>query len=90
AAGRHPAQDRLPRPGAWPTGEQTDSWCDAAPLRIDGSRGDWHAIEHLWLAGELTDDEFEDHFIDDVIVQDIGEGTDGWTFDGSNYSVELR
>ncbi|MET7853647.1 hypothetical protein [Streptomyces avermitilis] len=42
------------------------------------------------MAGELTDDEFEDHFIDDVIVQDIGEGTDGWEFDGSIYSVELR
>ncbi|WP_432198413.1 hypothetical protein [Streptomyces sp. bgisy027] len=63
---------------------------DAAPLRIDGSRGDWNAIEELWMAGELTDDDFEDHFIDDVIVQDIGEGTDGWTFDGSSYSVELR
>jgi len=62
----------------------------AAPLRIDGRRGDWDEIEELWVAGELTDDEFEDHFIDDVIVQDIGEGTDGWTFDGSSYSVELR
>jgi hypothetical protein len=62
----------------------------AAPLRIDGRRGDWDAIEELWMAGELTDDEFEDRFIDDVIVQDIGEGTDGWTFDGGSYSVELR
>jgi uncharacterized protein YggL (DUF469 family) len=42
------------------------------------------------LAGDLTDDEFEDHFIDDVIVADIGEGTDGWEFDGGSYSVELR
>ncbi|WP_369242117.1 hypothetical protein AB5J56_44405 [Streptomyces sp. R21] len=63
---------------------------NAAPLRIDASRGDWDAIEALWGAGELADDEFEDHFIDDVIVQDIGEGTDGWTFDGGSYSVELR
>ncbi|MEV0226949.1 hypothetical protein [Streptomyces sp. NPDC050704] len=63
---------------------------DAAPLRIDGSRGDWDAIEELWMAGELTDDEFEDHFIEDVIEQDIGAGTDGWDFDGSSYSVELR
>ncbi|MEU9372110.1 hypothetical protein AB0D71_47490 [Streptomyces avermitilis] len=63
---------------------------DAAPLRIDGTRGDWDAIEELWAAGELPDDEFEDHFIDDVIVQDIGEGTDGWEFDGGSYSVELR
>ncbi|GGX57641.1 hypothetical protein [Streptomyces chartreusis] len=63
---------------------------DAAPLRIDGSRGDWDAIEELWMAGELEDSDFEDHFVDDVIVQDIGEGTDGWTFDGGSYSVELR
>jgi hypothetical protein len=62
----------------------------AAPLRIDGSRGDWDEIEELWLAGELTDDDFEDHFIDDVIVADIGEGTDGWEFSGSAYAVELR
>ncbi|MEU9191288.1 hypothetical protein AB0D14_43785 [Streptomyces sp. NPDC048484] len=63
---------------------------DANPLRIDGERGHWDEIEELWLVGELTDDEFEDHFIDDVIVEDIGEGTDGWAFDGDNYSVELR
>lgn len=62
----------------------------AAPLRIDGRSGDWSEIEALWMAGELNDDDFEDHFIDDVIVQDIGEGTDGWTFDGGSYSVELR
>ncbi|MGW4760050.1 hypothetical protein [Streptomyces chartreusis] len=62
----------------------------AAPLRIDGRSGDWSEIEALWMAGELTDDDFEDHFIDDVIVQDIGEGTDGWTFDGGSYAIELR
>ncbi|MFI9824131.1 hypothetical protein ACIHFC_27250 [Streptomyces sp. NPDC052013] len=62
----------------------------AAPLRIDGSRGYWDAIEELWLAGELTDDDFEDHFIDDVIVADIGEGTDGWEFPGAVYAIELR
>ncbi|MGI5414044.1 hypothetical protein ACQEV9_45560 [Streptomyces chartreusis] len=62
----------------------------AAPLRIDGRSGDWSEIEALWMVGELTDDDFEDHFIDDVIVQDIGEGTDGWTFDGGSYAVELR
>ncbi|GGL85337.1 hypothetical protein GCM10010095_82590 [Streptomyces anthocyanicus] len=62
----------------------------AAPLRIDGRQGNWDAIEDLWLAGELTDDEFEDHFIDDVIVEDIGEGTDGWDFPSDSYSVEVR
>jgi len=63
---------------------------DAAPLRIDGSRGPWDEIEGLWLAGELIEEEFEDHFIDDVIVEDIGEGTDGWGFPGASYSVEVR
>ncbi|MFJ9752623.1 hypothetical protein [Streptomyces chartreusis] len=62
----------------------------AAPLRIDGSRGHWGAINELWLAGELTDEEFEDHFVDDVIVSDIGEGTDGWEFPGALYDVEVR
>ncbi|MFD7488515.1 hypothetical protein [Streptomyces mirabilis] len=57
----------------------------AAPLR-----GDWSHIEALWLAGDLRDDDFEDRFIEDVIVADIGEGTDGWEFSGSSYSVELR
>ncbi|MFJ3339161.1 hypothetical protein [Streptomyces sp. NPDC086766] len=66
--------------------ERTRGTVDAAPLRIDGSRGNWDEIEELWLVGELTDDEFEDHFIDDVIVEDIGEGTDGWEFPGASYS----
>ncbi|MEU6277074.1 hypothetical protein ABZ871_32420 [Streptomyces populi] len=62
----------------------------AAPLRIDASRGDWTAIETLWLAGDLRDDDLEDHFIDDIIVADIGDGTDGWEFNGDSYAVELR
>ncbi|MFE2669269.1 hypothetical protein [Streptomyces mirabilis] len=61
----------------------------AAPLRIDGRRGDWSDIDTLWPAGGLRDDDFEDRFIDDVIV-DIGEGTDGWEFNGDSYAVELR
>ncbi|MFF8931490.1 hypothetical protein ACF1AO_29960 [Streptomyces longwoodensis] len=58
----------------------------ATPLRVDGSRGSWDEIEELWLAGELTDEDFEDHFIDDVIVAEIGEGTDGWEFPGVVHS----
>ncbi|MFJ2885479.1 hypothetical protein ACIO53_05515 [Streptomyces sp. NPDC087305] len=70
--------------------ERTRGTRDAAPLRIDGTRGNWEEIEELWLAGDLTDDEFEDHFVDDVIVEDIGEGTDGWEFPGASYTVEVR
>ncbi|MET7599020.1 hypothetical protein ACWERY_05510 [Streptomyces sp. NPDC004082] len=62
----------------------------AAPLRIDASRGDWSDIEALWLAGDLRDDDFEDLFIDEITVADIGAGADGWEFSGSSYSVELR
>ncbi|MFF4557656.1 hypothetical protein [Streptomyces sp. NPDC001422] len=60
----------------------------AAPLRIDASRGDWTDIERLWLAGEL--DDLEELFIDEIIVSDIGAGTDGREFSGSSYTVELR
>ncbi|WP_433456356.1 hypothetical protein ACQPXS_46580 (plasmid) [Streptomyces sp. CA-142005] len=59
-------------------------------MRIDGSRGDWDEIEELWLAGELTDDEFEDDFVDDIIVAGIGAGTNGWGVPGASYSAELR
>ncbi|MEU8648155.1 hypothetical protein AB0C91_40425 [Streptomyces sp. NPDC048674] len=62
----------------------------AAPLRIDASRGDWTDIETRWLAGDLRDDDLEDLFIDEIIVSDIGAGTDGWEFSGSSYTVELR
>ncbi|MFJ5730992.1 hypothetical protein [Streptomyces paradoxus] len=43
-----------------------------------------------WRTNELTDSEFEDHFLDDVIAEDIGEGTDGWEFPGASDSVEVR
>ncbi|MGW7263360.1 hypothetical protein [Streptomyces sp. NPDC054842] len=62
----------------------------AALLRIDASRGDWTGIEALWLAGDLRDDDLEDLFIDEIIVADIGAGTDGWEYSGSSYGVELR
>ncbi|ALV39369.1 hypothetical protein PV332_14410 [Streptomyces scabiei] len=58
-----------------------------APLRIDGRSGNWVEIERKWADGELTDDAFEDDFIDYVIIEDIGEGTDGWEFPGSSYTV---
>lgn len=60
-----------------------------APLRIDGRSGDWTEIERKWAAGELTDDAFEDDFVEYVIVEDIGEGTDGWEFTGTSYTVTV-
>ncbi|MEV0254702.1 hypothetical protein AB0H82_10630 [Streptomyces sp. NPDC050732] len=58
-----------------------------APLRIDGRNGHWASIESLWREGGLDDDAFQDDFIDFVICDDIGEGTDGWDFPGSAYVI---
>lgn len=62
----------------------------AGPLRLDASRGDWSGIEALWLAGDLRDGDFEDRFIDDIVIADIGEGADGRKFSGPACTVELR
>ncbi|MFJ8755318.1 hypothetical protein ACIREO_39330 [Streptomyces sp. NPDC102441] len=58
-----------------------------APLRIDGRNGAWSRIEQAWLTGQLTGEVFEEYFIDDIIVEDIGDGTDGWQFPGDWYQV---
>ncbi|MGP4048881.1 hypothetical protein [Streptomyces sp. 2A115] len=60
-----------------------------APLRIDGRSGNWAEIERKWAEGELSDDAFEDDFVEYVIIEDIGEGTDGWEFPGSSYTVTV-
>ncbi|WP_199546315.1 hypothetical protein [Streptomyces sp. N35] len=61
-----------------------------APFRIDGRNGDWTVIERKWLAGTLEDEDFEEDFIDYVIVEDIGDGSDGeWEFPGSSYTVTI-
>ena len=60
-----------------------------SPLLIDGSSGNWAAIESKWTDGTLDDVSFEDDFIDHVIIEDIGEGTDGWEFPGSSYTVTI-
>ncbi|MFD4589057.1 hypothetical protein [Streptomyces sp. NPDC058434] len=68
-------------------GGVTSSGRITAPLRIDGRSGNWVEIERKWAAGELDDDSFENDFIDHVIIEDIGEGTDGWDFPGTLYTV---
>lgn len=50
----------------------------------------WGARRGVVSVGCALLEDFEDHFIDDVMVADIGEGTDGWEFSGSSYSVVLR
>ncbi|MCX4516003.1 hypothetical protein OHA27_38545 [Streptomyces sp. NBC_01619] len=61
-----------------------------APLRIDGRNGNWTEIERKWIAGELDDEAFEDTFTDHVIIEDIGEGTDGWDFTGIAYTITVQ
>lgn len=58
-----------------------------APFRVDAGAGDWDAIEEAWEDGTLDAELFEDLFVADVIEEDIGEGSDTWSFPGASYSV---
>ncbi|MFF3312918.1 hypothetical protein [Streptomyces sp. NPDC002952] len=58
------------------------------PVVTDGARDPLGGDERE--RGDLRDDDFEDLFIDEITVADIGAGADGWEFSGSSYSVELR
>ncbi|MGW7362428.1 hypothetical protein ACWGI8_03135 [Streptomyces sp. NPDC054841] len=70
-------------------GGLSDTGRITAPLRIDGRNGNWVEIERKWAAGELDDESFEEDFIEYVIIEDIGEGTDGWDFPGISYTVVI-
>ncbi|MGW4231154.1 hypothetical protein ACWEF9_17965 [Streptomyces sp. NPDC004980] len=56
-------------------------------MHIDGRNSSWARIEQTWLTGQLTDEVFEEYFIDDIVVEDIGDGTDGRPFPGDLYQV---
>lgn len=59
-----------------------------APLRIDGTRGTWNRIRDGYESGEIDEEKAEEWFTEDVIVEDIGDGSGGgWQFPGSSYSV---
>ena len=62
---------------------------DSAPLLIDGSAGTWGPIRSAWNSGHMTPEDFERLFIEHVIVEDLGEGSEPWMFDGSDYDVEI-
>lgn len=63
----------------------------SAPLLVDGSTGNWDRIERGWKGGGLSYEDLEDRFIEDVIYEDaaLGEGSGGWAFDGTAYTVVL-
>lgn len=59
-----------------------------APLRIDGREGNWTRIREGFENGTIDEEEAESWFIEDVIVEDIGDGSEGgWEFPGASYSV---
>lgn len=60
-----------------------------APLVIDTTPAHWSRMRQAWEAGEVDPDDFEDWFIEDVIEEDIGEGSDGWDFPGGSYTVVI-
>ena len=62
---------------------------DSSPLLIDGPAGDWGPIRSAWNSGHMTPEDFERLFIEYVIVEDLGEGSEPWMFDGSGYDVEI-
>lgn len=55
-------------------------------LRVDGRPGRWDRIRAEFDAG-ADPDKLEDLFIRDVIEEDIGEGSEPWTFNGGSYTV---
>lgn len=61
---------------------------DASPFLIDGSAGSWSRMKEAWESGEPDPEDFEEWFIEDVIEEDIGEGSEPWEFPGTSYTVK--
>jgi hypothetical protein len=51
--------------------------------------GDWTRIEEAWNAGEVTDEELEDYFIEDVVAVDIDDLSEDLSFPGSSYTISF-
>lgn len=60
-----------------------------AGFLIDGRAGRWGRMKEAWEEGDPDPDDFEDWFIEDVIEEDIGEGTESWEFPGGSYTVVI-
>ena len=61
-----------------------------APLRIDmsqASAGGWDRVDAAVAEG--GDDDVEEVFAEEVIAEDIGDGSDGWAFPGASYIVSV-
>lgn len=57
-------------------------------LVIQLSSGDWDHIDQLLTQG-ADDDELEEAIAADLIGPDIGDGSDGWSFPGNLYTVDI-
>lgn len=60
-----------------------------APLRIDGSAGDWGRMRRAWNEADVSADSFEEWFIEDVLEADLGDSSEPWEFPGSAYTVVI-
>lgn len=91
--------------GGWdPAIEQHDHWITGSivtgaddrtrTLRVEayenGPRS-WARIRERYQSGDLTPDEAEELFIEDVIMDNdvLGNVSEGWEFPGSSYSVAI-
>lgn len=68
---------------------RTRGTSDVAPLVIDGSAGQWADMREAWESGDLPAAAAEDAFIENVIVEDLGEGSEPWEFPGTSYTVVI-
>lgn len=68
------------------TDSRTRGFGKSSPLRIDGTHGDWQPIEDAWNDGE-SPETIERLYIQNVLVKDIGEGSQPWEFPGNRYEV---
>lgn len=60
-----------------------------APLTVDGNVGDWRRLRDAWNANEVSPEDFEEWFIEDVLEADLGESSEPWEFPGSSYTVQI-
>lgn len=62
-----------------------------APLRVDGTHGHWDRIEDWWESGSDDYDELGFYVAEDLVAEDLGDGTEGgWEFPSGTYTVIIR
>ncbi|MGW2795192.1 hypothetical protein ACWC9H_35445 [Streptomyces sp. NPDC001251] len=68
---------------------RTRGTAEHAPLVIDGSQGRWADMRDAWESGDFPPDVVEEDFIENVIEEDLGEGSEPWEFPGTSYTVVI-